>query len=147
MNWQKLFEEDETAWREATIANLAAGKLNEVDFVNVAVSLIEMSKSEQRSVRSHVIVLMTHLLKWKWQPKKRSRSWASSIANGQLELEGLLYNEKGKESVLARYALDHIDRWFQRAVKRAAQETKLPVKHFPSENPFTLKKLFKEVDH
>ena len=46
-----------------------------------------MSIAQKRSIESQLTRLMLHILKWKYQPQKRSTSWARSIVNARLEIE------------------------------------------------------------
>lgn len=53
--------------------------------------LIEaLSRSDKRALRSELIRLMAHVLKWKTQPERRSQIWAVSIENARIEIEELL---------------------------------------------------------
>lgn len=45
-----------------------------------------MSRSEQHAVESQLIRLMAHIIKWKYQPEKRSISWVRTIANARQEI-------------------------------------------------------------
>ena len=46
-----------------------------------------MSLSSQREMRSHLRVLMTHIIKWNSQPNQRSTSWVRTIRNARIEIE------------------------------------------------------------
>jgi hypothetical protein len=46
-----------------------------------------ISKIATREMRSHLLIIMIHILKWKYQTQKRSRSWYSSILNARFEIE------------------------------------------------------------
>src|SRR5436190_20969661 len=46
-----------------------------------------MARSEKRAMRSQLVRLLVHVLKWKHQPEKRSRSWAASINQARDEIE------------------------------------------------------------
>ena len=48
------------------------GRLAEVDLEHVAEEIEDMGKRDRREVRSRLIVLMMHLLKWQLQPELRS---------------------------------------------------------------------------
>ena len=37
--------------------------------------IVSMSKIAIREMKSHLFIIMTHILKWKYQSHKRSRSW------------------------------------------------------------------------
>jgi hypothetical protein len=46
--------------------------------------LIEaMSKIDRRAAKSHLAVLMMHIIKWQTQPHKRSNSWLQTIENAR----------------------------------------------------------------
>jgi hypothetical protein len=42
-----------------------------------------LSRSDRRALESHLVRLMQHIIKWRVQPDKRSRSWQSTIANAR----------------------------------------------------------------
>ena len=83
-------------------------------------SLIEaMGRSEKRALKSQLIRLMLHIIKWKSQPEKRTASWAISILSARREIEDI------QEEVpsLNRDAVESIwDKCFQAAVKEAETE-------------------------
>ncbi len=45
-----------------------------------------LSRSDKRAVKSQVIRLMTHVMKWQVQPERRSRSWAATIVDARAEI-------------------------------------------------------------
>jgi Tfp pilus assembly pilus retraction ATPase PilT len=51
-------------------------------------ALVEaMSRSERQALKSQLIRLMMHIIKWKTQPNKRSRSWIVSILDARDAIE------------------------------------------------------------
>ncbi len=51
--------------------------------------IASMSRSDKRAVKSLLVVLMTHVIKWKSQPQKRSVSWIVTIRNARREIAAL----------------------------------------------------------
>jgi len=52
--------------------------------------LIEaLGRSEKRALKSHLTHLMAHIIKWKVQPERRSRSWAATIYNAREEIKDI----------------------------------------------------------
>ena len=52
--------------------------------------LIEaLGRSEKRALKSHLTRLMSHIIKWKTQPEKRSRSWVATIYNAREEIKDI----------------------------------------------------------
>ena len=45
-----------------------------------------LGRSEKRALKSHLIRLMAHVVKWKTQPERRSYSWVASIYNAREEI-------------------------------------------------------------
>src|SRR3954470_13176618 len=85
-----LYEADETAWLEATADLIRNGRLTEVDRDTLAEYLTDMAKRDRREVFSRLVVLLSHLLKWKHQPNQRAGSWRGTIFEQQRELRQLL---------------------------------------------------------
>lgn len=49
--------------------------------------LIEaLSRSDKRALKSHLIRLMVHIIKWNTQTDKRNRSWRATINNARREI-------------------------------------------------------------
>src|SRR5271157_324403 len=74
-----LYEQDETAWLEAMSELIRLGRLDEVDYSNLAEYLADMARRDRREVDGRLIVLITHALKWANQSDRRSGSWKGTI--------------------------------------------------------------------
>src|SRR6476660_8840454 len=85
-----LYQEDETAWLEQMAHLIAERRFAELDYANLQEFLTDMARRDKREVLSRLTVLITHQLKWKHQPEKRSNSWRATIAEQRRELEELL---------------------------------------------------------
>lgn len=134
-----LYLADETAWLDAMAELIRAGRLSEVDYPHLAEYLEDMAKRDRREVSSRLKVLLAHVLKWVYQKKKRTPSWENTIFNQQDELKGLL-----EGGVLQNHAEELLPTVYQKAVKQAARETKLPPTTFPPECPWTLEQLLSD---
>lgn len=131
-----LYEQDETAWLEAMAELIRLGRLDEVDYPNLAEYLADMARRDRREVDSRLTVLITHVLKWAYQFEQRSGSWKSTIIEQRQELEGLV-----GRGVLRNHAEAVLADVYHKAVERAAAETGLPVETFPVTCPYTLDQL------
>src|SRR3990172_2106222 len=74
-----LYDTDFYQWTFHNAELLRQGKLTEVDVQNIAEELESMGKSEKRELINRLAVLIMHLLKWQYQPEKRSHSWIETI--------------------------------------------------------------------
>jgi hypothetical protein len=131
-----LFEADETAWLEAMSELIEQGRFDELDYEHLGEYLSDMAKRDRREVTSRLVVLIKHVLKWKYQPQKRTKSWRSTIITQQQELEDDLSG-----GVLRQHAQSDLGRAYARAVTRAASETDMPTEAFPKECPYNLDQL------
>lgn len=71
-----LYDLDYCFWLEHTAQLLKEGKLSEVDTANL---IEDLGRREKKAVKSNLIVILLHLLKYKYQPNLRSNSWKASI--------------------------------------------------------------------
>jgi hypothetical protein len=75
-----LYETDIVAWATEQAEFLRRGEWSALDIVHLAEEIEDVGRSEQRALRSRVAVLLSHLLKWQFQPALRSKSWIATIA-------------------------------------------------------------------
>ena len=68
------YEEDFYLWTEEQARLLRSGEFSAIDAANIAEEIESMGRSDRRELKSRLIVLLTHLLKWRYQPEARSRS-------------------------------------------------------------------------
>ncbi len=48
-----------------------------------------MANAERRALNSQITRLMSHILKWRYQPDRRSTSWVRTIVNARQEIKAL----------------------------------------------------------
>jgi hypothetical protein len=65
---------------------MRAGNLVEAD-AGIAELIDALARSERRALRSQLVRLMAHVLKWLAQPDQRSHSWAASIYDAREEIK------------------------------------------------------------
>jgi hypothetical protein len=93
-----------------------------------------MSRSEKRRLGSNLRVVLMHLLKWQYQPARRSGSWNASIVEHRIRVRDNLKASPSLKPFLEREFSDvYLD-----AVKVAAAETRLPVETFPIDCPYAI---------
>lgn len=132
----ELYEADETAWLDAMAELIQQGRWNDLDYPHLREYLVDMSKRDRREVESRLAVLITHLLKWVYQPDQRSRGWRSTIVEQRQELLRL-----AGRGVLRNHAEAVLVEMYAEAVERAIAETGLAFETFPGECPYSLEEL------
>jgi hypothetical protein len=79
------YDTDFLQWTEEQAALLrrrAAGELANdagLDWLNLAEEIESVGASQKREVRSRLMLICQHLLKWRFQPELRSRSWGATL--------------------------------------------------------------------
>ena len=128
-----LYLADETAWLERTADALRDGRPDGVDRESLTDFVESMARRERRAVESHLVVLLIHLLKWRYQPERQSRSWRNTVREQRVQLAKRL----GSGAVRS-HALDEFGDAYRTARHRAEDQTGLPADVFPAESPWDL---------
>jgi hypothetical protein len=127
-----LYEQDFYLWIEATAQQLKAGNFTEIDIENLIEEIESIGRSEKRGLESNLVVLFMHLLKYKYQPEKRSKSRLSTIFEHRRRINKQFHDSPS----LKKYFVDTFTECYQDARKQASIETGLDLDIFPVESPF-----------
>jgi hypothetical protein len=128
-----LYHQDFFAWANEQAQLLRAGKLADADIEHIAEEIESMGRAEKRELVNRLIVLLHHLLKWRFQPGRRGASWEATISVQRHALERHLDDNPSLKSVLPVA----VDQAYRDAILEAAGETALPKKLFPAVCPWT----------
>ncbi len=132
-NRQSLYEADYLKWIETTVEKLRVRDYSNIDWENLIEEIETIGRSERRSLESNLVVVLTHLLKWQYQPEFRSGSWKGSIAEYRRRIRKALKKSPSLKPYLEQvFAECYLD-----AVELASAETELPMETFPGECPYT----------
>jgi Domain of unknown function DUF29 len=78
-----------------------------------------LTRSEKRAVKSHLIRLMAHIVKWHTQPNMRSRSWVFTIRHARREIA----DTQEETPSLTREVIEAMmNTCFERACEQAEEE-------------------------
>jgi hypothetical protein len=128
------YEDDFYAWTQEQARLLRSGQTADLDLEHLAEEIESMGSQQRREMRSRLIQLLLHLLKWQYQPTHRGVSWRLSIYNQRDEIEQLVKSSPSLRPVMA----DVLYEAYGKARIYAANETGLPIKTFPVASPFSL---------
>ena len=129
-----LYERDFYLWVEQQVRLLADGRLDELDVANLIDEIGDLGRSQKRSITNNLVVVLVHLLKYQFQPRRRFRSWLASIAEHRRRLR----KEFQDSPSLRGHARDEFMECYQDARRQAAIETGLPDETLPDQPPWTL---------
>jgi len=134
------YDDDFFAWTEEQARLLRAGELAEIDTLNLAEEIESVGRSDRREIRSRLMVLLAHLLKWRFQPHARSAGWLSTVREQRDQIESILEDSPSLRPVIA----EALSRVYKRARTVATEETGLPETTFPADCPFTPEQILAE---
>lgn len=126
------YDHDAYAWALEQAALLRAGRLEQLDVEHLAEEIECMGKSEKRALTSQIARLLMHLLKWEFQPERRSRSWRLSIEDAQDKVTRLLDDNPSLQGAMPELMATA----YKDACRAAAIEAELDPDIFPSMCPY-----------
>ncbi|YAF94337.1 MAG: DUF29 domain-containing protein [Nodularia sp. CChRGM 3473] len=132
--YSSFYEQNYHLWLEQMAFLLKNKNFSELDLDNLIHEIESMGRSEKNALRSNLRVLLMHLLKYKFQPQKRSNSWLYTIYEHRLRLQESFLDSPS----LKGYFMEVLAICYQHARNEAAIETGLPHAMFPTECPFSV---------
>ena len=92
------------------------------------------SSQKPKAAPSSLKQVLIHLLKWQYQPQRRTKSWIDSITEHRRRLyQALERSPRLFEALRARFEWE-----YTKARRKAAQETGIQLSTFPRRPPFNL---------
>lgn len=133
----KLYETDFYGWTQKTAIALRKRDFDSVDWDNVIEEIETLGRSERAQLVNRMKVLLVHLLKWEYQPHRRSRSWELTIKEQRSQLEELL----DENPSLRPYLEEAMKKGYKHAIYEAERQTKLPYSDFPEVCPYSVEQI------
>jgi hypothetical protein len=129
-----LYEQDYQQWLEQTINQLQHRAFSQIDLDNLIEELKDMGKAQKNALASNTTILLMHLLKYIYQPQKRTASWRRTIVEHRRRILRTFKNSPSLKPYFEHiftecYAETRVD---------AATETQLPIETFPEECPLAI---------
>lgn len=128
-----LYDQDFALWIVETLQNLEQRNFEQLDIKNLLGEIEDMGKSQKHALESNLAIILLHLLKWQYQPEKRSNSWKLTLREHRQRLHKALRDSPS----LKVYYLTVLAECYQDGRELAADETGLDLTTFPVELPFT----------
>ena len=131
---KELYELDQYAWLEESIKEIRSGVMPALDCI--VDYLDEMTDGIKGGLDSQMTRLLAHLLKWEYQPEKRTTSWSQSIFGDRASIRS-----HAKNTNLKKYLATELEDNYKEGRKWAAKETKLNLNAFPTECEYSMEQL------
>lgn len=134
-----LYERDFFLWTEEQAALLRAqvGGSIGLDAANLAEEIESLGRSQKNELRSRLLVVLLHLLKWRFQPGGRSSGWRGTLVEQRRRIAQAL----DESPSLRAFPATAFEAEYDTARIKAADETMLPDRVFPARCPFTIEQV------
>lgn len=85
VNWARLSAESHYQVAVEIERALLQGDFEEAE-AGIKELINALGRSEKRALKSQLVRLMAHIIKWKTQPERRSYGWVATICNAREEI-------------------------------------------------------------
>ena len=131
---ESLYETDFYAWTQHQAQLMRQGQWHRVDTANVIEEIESLGRQQRQELRNRLAILLAHLLKWEYQPEKRSRSWLATIRIQRLDIADLLNDNPSLQPYLA----EAVQKAYAKGIQLAIKETNFAKGQFPEILPYDL---------
>ncbi|MBE9070294.1 DUF29 domain-containing protein [Leptolyngbya cf. ectocarpi LEGE 11479] len=132
--------DDFSSWTSQTAQLLRELRWHEIDMPKLIEEVEDLGKSERRGIASQLIRLVLHLLKWQYQPQRRSDSWLDSITDARTQIELAIEDSPS----LQNYPAEQLARIYPHARRQAAKQTNMAPSIFPEVCPYSIDSILAE---
>lgn len=126
-------DSDVHAWALRQEQALREGRFADLDLTRLADEIDALGNSQFKAFESALTRLLQHLLKWDFQPERRSRSWALTVRAQRIHVGRALQRSP---SLSARRS-EILDGAYGLAQVEMLRETGLPDAAIPDLNPYS----------
>jgi uncharacterized protein DUF29 len=130
-----LYDSDTARWAEEQAKALRSRSANALDWDNLAEEIESLARSDRREIRNRLAIICQHLLKWEFQPARRSNSWRSSVREARRQIAGLVE----ESPTLAPYPATQLAAAYAHGREDAAEETGML--HLPADCPWSVEEV------
>ena len=132
-----IYDRDFVAWADEQALLIEQKRFAELDIVNLVEEVKDLGNRHRDALESQLIRLLMHLLKWDYQPDKRSKSWGSTIKEARKQIKRLIK----KHPVLKVHLEASLAECYQDAREDASDETELSLDTFPLICPYSVEEI------
>ena len=140
MQTTTLYDQDFYAWTQQQVDLLKTGQWKQVDIENLIEEIESLGKQQRQELRNRLGVLLGHLLKWRYQPEGRSKSWRATIREQRREIQRHLKENPSLKPHLA----EAIEIGYEGGLDLLDRETSVDLKQVPQACPFSQVEIFDE---
>jgi len=136
-----LYEKDFTAWANQQTEYLRKNDFTNLDIEHLLQELQDMGNSNPQAMESHLMIILTHMLKKKYFKVAYPVSgWDISIDNARAYISDIQDNNPSLKNHLQKT----LDKCYMKARRTAAKQTNIDIKLFPEPCPWELNEILGE---
>ncbi len=139
-----LYEQDYYAWAREQSSALHERRFDALDMDHLAEEVEGLAKSERRELRNRLMRVLVHLLKCRFQPARRSRSWETTLISQRVQIAALLDDSPSLRGELP----EGVERAYSIALRLAGREMGMTREQwerlFPARCPWSPKQILDE---
>lgn len=134
-----LYDRDYHLWLEKTAELLKTKNFEAIDLDNLIEEIESLGRSEKNKIISSLRLIYHHLLKWKYQPEKRSKSWKNTIERERDNIKDYIEDMPSLKNLLQE--INSLEKAYRRGRRDAIKET--GITNLPTDCPFTIEEVLK----
>ncbi len=136
-NLNQLYDRDYHLWLEETAQLLKTKNFSQLDIKNLIEEIETLGRSERNKIISSLRLIYQHLLKWQYQPEKRSTSWTNTIDRERDNICDYVEDMPSLKKMLDNPEI--IAKAYRRGRRDAIKET--GITNLPADCPFTIQQV------
>ncbi len=134
---RSLYEDDFVQWCDRTAQQLRSHHFDQLDLEHLIEEVVDLGNRHRDALYSNLKVVLLHLLKWQYQPERRSNSWRASLREHRQRIRRQLQQHPS----LKPYLVQCLDECYDDARALAADETGLPLYRLPQTSPYAISQI------
>ena len=129
-----LYNHDYHLWLEETSKLLKAQDFTKIDLENLIEEIESLGRSERNKLISSLRLIYQHLLKWQYQPSKRSTSWSYTITRERDNVSDYIEDTPSLKNLLQDQTA--LTKAYQRGRRDAIRAT--GINNLPQDCPYSI---------
>lgn len=131
---EDLYDADYYLWLQETSRLLKAKDFKNLDLENLIEEIESLGRSERNKLIFSLRLIYQHLLKWQYQPNKRSKSWSDTTTRERDNVSDYLEDTPSLKNLLQDQAI--LTKAYKRGRRDGIRET--GVNNFPQVCPYSI---------
>ena len=134
---EDLYHYDYLLWLQKTSQLLKDKDFDRLDLGNLIEEIESLGRSERNKLISSLRLVYQHLLKWQYQPNKRTKSWSNTISRERDNVSDYLEDVPSLKNLLQDKDI------LAKAYKRGRRDVtrKTGISDFPQESPYAIEQV------